>query len=781
MPAMATATEPSASVPSASDSSASPASSAAARPAEGARPFERYFNRELSWLEFNGRVLEEAWSESVPLMERVKFLAITTSNLDEFFMVRVAGLKREVQGGVTTPTTDGLTPAEQLRAIALRTRRLLKRQYSCLNGKVRPMLAAEGIRLVTPADLTEADRRHLDRFFDQTLFPVLTPMAVDAGHPFPVLVNNGLYIAASLTASARGLVPGMDVLLVQVPPVLPRFVALPAEKGERRLLPLEEVIRLYLRDLFRGYTIQAAHCFRVTRDSDLVIDDDIDTSLPEAIQAEIRRRRHGAAVRLETEMDMPADMRARLADALHLGREDVYRLPGMLALSGLFELYEIPGTERLRDEPLPALPVRPAPAEGESWFDVIARGDVIMHHPYQTFEPVIELVDAAADDPDVLAIKQTLYRTAKDSRLCRALIRAAENGKQVAVLMELKARFDEERNLDWARRLEQAGAHVVYGVAGLKTHCKALLIIRREADGIRRYVHLATGNYNERTARLYTDLGLFTARPEIGEDVSGLFNVITGYSRPPTWNLIAMAPTDLCKRVTDLIGREILSGSPASPGRIVAKLNSLVDEEVIDALYAASAAGVQVDLIVRGICRLRPGVPGLSDNIRVHSVVDRFLEHSRIVYFRNGGDEEIYLSSADWMQRNFHKRIEVMFPLLDETARRRTWAVLQAGIKDNVKGWRLDPDGRYRRKSEDPAAAGPSGGNGTAGRDKEKDKDREPFRSQLELYREAREFVAERSDREAFRGRRRGGALSPSPRPRGGKPRNRLAGKPKKG
>ena len=683
------------------------ATSASVSGPPGPKTPERFLNRELSWLEFDGRVLEEACHPDVPLMERVKFLAITFGNLDEFYMVRVAGLKREAAAGSVATTSDGLTPAEQLHRISLRVRRLLRRAYACLNRELRPRLAAEGVRLVGPAELTDADRAALDRFFDQTLMPVLTPMAVDAAHPFPVLVNNGLYIAATLTAVTKSQVPDMDLMLVQVPPVLPRFHALPAAKGDdgraagRRLIALEDIIRLYLGELFRGYEIHTAHCFRVTRDSDIVLDDLDDDevgSLPEAIGQEIRRRRLGAAVRLETDAEMPEALRNRLAESLHLARADVFRLPGLLSLNGLFELYELPGLDRHKDEPLPPQPVLPAPDDGETWFDVIARGDVLMHHPYQSFDPVLELVAQAADDPGVLAIKQTLYRTAKDSRIIRSLIRAAENGKQVAVLMELKARFDEERNLDWARKLEQAGAHVVYGVAGLKTHCKALLIIRREPEGIRRYVHLSTGNYNERTARVYTDLGILSARPDIGEDISSLFNVITGYCRPPTWNVIAMAPTDLSRRVIGMIRREAQLSTPESPGRIIAKLNSLVDEQAIDAMYEASRAGVRIDLIVRGICRLRPGVPGLSENIRVVSVIDRFLEHPRVILFRNGGDEEIYLSSADWMPRNFHKRIELLFPILDESARRRARAVLEAGLRDNVKGWELQPDGLYHRR-----------------------------------------------------------------------------------
>ncbi len=690
---------------------------------------ERFLNRELSWLEFNARVLDEACSGSVPVLERAKFLAITTSNLDEFFMVRVAGLERETHSEHLIRSSDGLTSQEQLDAIALRTRRLLRRQYDCWHRQVKPALRESGIDVVAREDLTEPDRRHLESWYEDDLFPVLTPLAVDASHPFPVLSNAGLYLAVTVEAAPDALAPDIDLILIQVPSVLPRFVRLPANDDQTRLILLEEVIRLHSSDLLSGYRILDIQGFRVTRDSDLSLADENVLNLPEAIQAELRHRKRGTAVRLEVERRMASPLVDRLRDALDLRRDSVYRLPPPLNLSALFELVELPGFSLLRDEPLPPLPPEHAPGDGETWFDVIRREDVLLHHPFQTFDIVIELLEQAAVDRRVLAIKQTLYRTARDSRVIQALVKATENGKQVTVLMEVKARFDEERNLDWARKLEEAGAHVVYGVAGLKTHCKALLIVRREPDGIRRYVHLATGNYNENTAKLYTDLGLLTAREEIGEDVPALFNVVTGYSRPGAWNTITVAPLDLKNRTIDLIERETRLGTVARRGRIVCKMNSLVDEDIIDALYQASQAGVQIDLIVRGICRLRPGVRGLSETIRVCSVVDRFLEHTRVFYFQNGGDEEVYLSSADWMRRNFHARIEAMFPLLDSDVVRVAQAGLEAVLRDNVKSWVLQADGEYRRLQPGDRRripfrildAAPSGD--------------EPFRSQIELYR----------------------------------------------
>ncbi|MEQ8768171.1 MAG: polyphosphate kinase 1 [Planctomycetota bacterium] len=689
---------------------------------------ERFLNRELSWLEFNARVLDEACSAEVPLLERAKFLAITTSNLDEFFMVRVAGLERELQSDHVIRTTDGRTSQEQLDAIALQTRRLLRRQYDCWHRQVKPALAENGIELVGRDQLTDSDRRQLESWYEDDLYPVLTPLAVDASHPFPVLTNTGLYLAVTVEAVPDSLAPDIDLLLIQVPTVLPRYVRLPSRDDKVRMIVLEEVIRMNLGELLGSYQIDEVHCFRVTRDSDLSLDDENVFSLPEAMRAELRHRRKGAAVRLEVERLMPARLVDRLRQALHLRRDSVYRLPPPLNLSSLFELVELPGFPTLRDDPMPPLPAEHHPEEDETWFDAIQRQDILLHHPFHSFDPITELLEQAAEDPKVLAIKQTLYRTSRNSKIIQALIRASEEGKQVTVLMEVKARFDEQRNLDWARKLEAAGAHVVYGVAGLKTHCKALLIIRREPDGIRRYVHLATGNYNENTARLYTDLGLLTARREISEDLPALFNVVTGYSRPIAWSSIAVAPLELKDRTIDLIEREARMGTPARPGRIVAKMNSLVDEDIIDALYRASEVGVQIDLIIRGICRLRPGVKGLSETIRVCSVVDRFLEHTRVMYFENGGDEEIYLSSADWMRRNFHARIEAMFPVLDEESIEVVKAGLEAPLRDNVKGWVLDSEGRYtrlhpgdRRRAPWHVLDGPASS-------------AEPFRSQLELY-----------------------------------------------
>lgn len=660
----------------------------------------RFINRELSWLEFNDRVLEEACIATVPLLERVKFLSICTSNLDEFFMVRVAGHKREVAAGIADRTSDGLTPQEQLRAIALRTRQLLRRQYACFNLQVRPELEKQGIRILRRSQLPDY-REYLRAWYESSLFPLLTPLAIDATHPFPVLANRGLYLAVGVKEPVRGFTPGTDLILIQVPSNLPRYLRLPVAAGSKeiRFAAIEDIARLFLEDLLRGYRVSYSHAFRVTRDSDLTVEEEV-PNLPEAIRLKLRQRLRGDAVRLEVERDMPPELSTRLRRNLRLRSEDLYRLPEPLDLSALGEIPSLPGFDRLRDKPMPGSKVVPHPLLDERWFSVIRRQDVLLLHPFHSFDPVVELLEQAAEDPKVLAIKQTLYRAAQNSRVIQALLRAAEKGKQVTVLMEIKARFDEERNLAWSRKLEEAGAHVVYGVAGLKTHCKALLIVRREEQGSRSYVHLSTGNYNERTAHQYTDIGLLTANPEIGEDVASLFNVLTGYFHPPSWKHIRMAPTDLKDHLLGLIRREAELSRRGGAGRIVAKVNSIVDEEVIDALYEASRSGVSIDLIVRGVCRLRPQVPGLSENIRVLSIIDRFLEHSRVFYFGNSGTPEVYLASCDWMRRNFHSRVEIVFPVLDTANRRSIERLLDLCLRDEAKAWMLRPDGSYRREGK---------------------------------------------------------------------------------
>jgi polyphosphate kinase len=664
-----------------------------------------FLNRELSWLEFNARVLEEAQDRSVPLFERLKFLGIVSSNLDEFFMVRVAGLKKQILGGVAEAREDGLLPPEAFSAVAVRTHALVDAQYRCWGEHILPGLARAGIRLVSPRDFTPEQAEAARAHFSTEVFPALTPLAVDPGHPFPHLRNKSLNIAVLLRREGgrRRRDPGQQQLLavVQVPAVLSRLVRIPSATGTSRAL-LSEVIAAHAGDLFAGFTVRQGAVFRVTRNWDLSIDEEESEDLLSTVQEELRRRDRGAAVRLELAADAPEEITAALVSALKLEPDDVYRVAGPLQLQDLSVLGELDLRPELRVEPVsPALP--PAFDEAESIFDLLSRGDVLLHHPYESFEPVVRFVQEAADDPAVLAIKQTLYRTSGDSPFVQALSRAAENGKQVTVLVEIKARFDEANNIAWARRLEESGVHVVYGVMGLKTHCKVALVVRRDGDGIRRLVHLGTGNYNPQTARVYTDLSLFSAKPALAEDVSNLFNMLTGYAEPPRWQKLSVAPFGLQERLVRLIEREAERARRGEPARVVAKMNSLVDPVVIRALYVASAAGVEIDLLVRGICCLRPGVPGVSERIRVTSVVDRFLEHSRVFAFGAGPAAEVYLSSADWMPRNFHSRVEVLFPVEDAALRARVLdEVLGLALRDTAKARRLGPDGRYRRLPGEP-------------------------------------------------------------------------------
>jgi polyphosphate kinase len=656
-------------------------------------------NRELSWLEFNARVLEEAQDASLPVFERLKFLGIVSSNLDEFFMVRVAGLKKQILGGVAEPSEDGLLPAEQLSAVAARTHALVEAQYRCWREEILPELARAGLLILSPTDFTpeqgEAARAH----FIEKVSPALTPLAVDPGHPFPHLRNKSLNIVVLLRRDGRRRRRDRDeplLAVIQVPAVLRPLVRIPAPAGVAHAL-LSDIIAAYAGDLFPGFTVRQSAVFRVTRNWDLSIDEEESEDLLSTVQEELRRRDRGAAVRLDLAASAPDELATALVSALHLEAADVYRITGPLQLQDLGALAEVDPRPELRVEPIvPAQP--PVFGEEQPIFDVLTGGEVLLHHPYESFDPVVRFVEEAADDPAVLAIKQTLYRTSGDSPFVRALSRAAENGKQVTVLVEIKARFDEANNIAWARRLEEAGVHVVYGVVGLKTHCKVALVVRREGNGIRRFVHLGTGNYNPQTARVYTDLSLFSAKGPLAEDVSSLFNMLTGYAEPPRWQRLAVAPFGLQGEVVRLIEREAERARRGEPARITAKMNSLVDPVVIRALYAASAAGVEVDLLVRGICCLRPGVPGVSDRIRVTSIVDHFLEHSRVFAFGDGAAAEVYLSSADWMPRNFHWRVEVMFPVEDAALRARVMnEVLGLALRDNVKARRLSVDGSYRR------------------------------------------------------------------------------------
>ncbi|UCF42060.1 MAG: polyphosphate kinase 1 [Gemmatimonadota bacterium] len=658
---------------------------------------ERYINREMSWLEFNHRVLEEAGDRSNPLLERLKFLAIFSSNLDEFFEIRVAGLQQQVDAGVEPQDygADGLGPGDQLVAAERKVRELVAEQYRLFNEEVGPALADVGMERVGYADLSAAERLAADSLFQGSVYPVLTPLAVDPGHPFPHVHHKSLNIILRVEAERRD---QRHVAVVQVPSVLDRAVIVTRQDGRLRYVLLEDIIVRHLGELFGGFRVLSHAIFRVTRNADLRIQEEQAEDLLETIEESLRQRLRSDPVRLEVEADADASLVEVLTEAHELEACDVYRVHGPLDLSGLMRLSRVNGFDQYKDEPLVPR-VAPAFAAGEDLFEVIRERDVLVHHPYESFGSVVEFVERAADDPDVLAIKQALYRTSVPSAIITALGRAAQNGKQVTALVELKARADEQNNILWARQLEEAGVHVVYGVVGLKTHCKAALVVRREPEGIRRYLHLATGNYNQVTARVYTDLGLFTANEQLGDDVTALFNLLTGYARGHDWQGLLVAPEGLRERIVDLIEREQRHAEAGQPARIIVKMNALVEHSVIDALYRASQAGVTIDLIIRGICCLRPGLPGVSDTIRVISIVDKFLEHSRVFYFENAGAPELFLGSADWMPRNFFRRIEVMFPVVDPDLRTRIVnEVLETGLADNVKARVLCSDGSYRRR-----------------------------------------------------------------------------------
>jgi polyphosphate kinase len=665
-----------------------------------------FINRELSWLAFNERVLADVRDAGLPIYERLKFFAITTSNLDEFFMVRVAGLKQQLASGVAETAADGMLPAEQLAAISERVHGMVDAVYRLWREELLPKLASHGVAVLTRDRLTAEQKAAAKAYFSSSVFPALTPLAVDPGHPFPHLRNKSLNVAVLLRRDGprrRRNVREASLAVVQVPSVLSRLVSLPPQGMALAVLPLEELISLCAGELFPGYAVEQTAAFRVTRNWDLNVDEEESADLLSTIQEELRRRDRGAAVRLELDAAASAGLESALTSALKLATPDVYRMQGPLQPSDLMSLTELDARPELRVEPfVPAVP--PLLRDEESVLSVIAKRDVLLHHPYESFDPVVRFLEEAAEDPNVLAIKQTLYRTSGDSPIARALTRAVENGKQVAVLVEIKARLDEANNIAWARRMEESGVHVVYGLIGLKTHCKVALVVRREGNGIRRYVHLGTGNYNPTTARQYTDLSLFTARQEIADDVTALFNMLTGYSTAPQWKRLAVAPMGLQEKVLALIQREAEKARRGEPARITAKMNSLVDGGVIRALYAASQAGVRIELLVRGVCCLRPGVPGVSENIRVLSVVDRFLEHSRVFAFGEGPQAEVWMSSADWMPRNFVRRIETMFPVEDPLIRQRLLEeVLGVALKDNVKARRLERDGTYVPVGQDGA------------------------------------------------------------------------------
>jgi polyphosphate kinase len=656
---------------------------------------ENFINRELSWLEFNRRVLEEAQDPTQPLLERVKFLTIFSSNLDEFFEIRVAGIKQQIESETSDIGPDGMSPTDTFNNIRQVVRQLVGTQYALWKNELIPELGKNGIWIREVGELNAKRAAWARRYFQEEVFPMLTPLAVDASHPFPQLLNksHNLLVRAK---TQRGGEPLHAV--VQVPRVVPRLIAMPRTKGEPwEYIYLASLIKQHIAELFPGLILDGVHAFRVTRNSDLYIDDEEAENLLRTIEQELRRSSRGDAVRLEVEADCPKDFRELLTEFFDLSDADVYKVDGPLSMTHLAPLLANDAFAKLKDRPFqPARdPALPAHAD---IFEVMRRQDVLLHHPYDSFDPIVELIEEAAQDPQVLALKITLYRTSGDSPIVEALIDAASAGKQVTAIVELRARFDEAANIQWARRLEEAGAHVIYGVVGLKTHCKALLIVRRDADRLRHYVHLGTGNYHSRTARSYTDFSLLTSEPQLTDEVAIVFNTLTGLADYPGLKKLMVAPFDMKQRLIGMIERERDHALAGRPSRIIAKLNSLVDQEVIEKLYEASCAEVTIDLIVRGICCLRPKIPRLSENIRVISIVGRFLEHSRIYYFENGGQPDLYLSSADWMPRNFLRRIEVAFPIENPALRDEIVnGVLPKFMHDRVKARELQPDGRYRR------------------------------------------------------------------------------------
>ncbi len=654
-----------------------------------------YTNRELSWLLFNRRVLSEAKDKQNPLFERLKFLSITASNLDEFFMIRVASLKDMVNAGYKKTDIAGYTPKQQLALLEEETHELVKEQYSVYKRALVPQLKANGLRIIEHhEELTKKEGEYIDRYFADHIYPVLTPMAVDSSRPFPLIRNKSLNIGALL--QKKGEKEELEFATVQVPSVLSRIVLLPSENESTSVILLEEVIERNIRQLFLNYDIVCAHPFRIMRNADLTIEEDEAEDLLKEIEKQLKTRQWGQAIRLEVEEDMDERLLAIIGRELAISTEEIYNINGPLDLTFLMKMYGMEGFDGLkREEYTPQNhPLLPPDAD---IFEQIKKGDILLHHPYQSFTPIVNFIKTAAKDPDVLAIKQTLYRVSGNSPIIAALAQAADNGKQVSVLVELKARFDEEHNIVWAKKLEKAGCHVIYGLVGLKTHSKITLVVRREEDGIRRYVHLGTGNYNDATAKIYTDTGLLTCNEEIGEDATAVFNMLSGYSEPLTWNKLALAPLWLKQRFLYLIRRETEFARSGSKGHIIAKVNSLCDRDVIEALYEASCAGVKIELIVRGICCLKVGIPGVSENIQVRSIVGNFLEHARIFFFENGGRTEIYMGSADWMPRNLERRVEILFPIEDEELKAQALHILESQLKDNVKAHICKSDGSYVR------------------------------------------------------------------------------------
>ena len=651
---------------------------------------EYYINRELSWLRFNLRVLRESGVKAMPLLERLKFVCISASNLDEFFMVRVAGLYNQLENGINKKDAAGLTVEEQLKLIAKSAHMQMKAKYRYLFSILKE-LRKEGIMISRVGDVEESGKQWLEEYYREIVYPVLTPMAVDASRPFPFLMNRSLNLAVELINNegqhSRG--------FVQVPSVLPRIIEV-ERCSQRTFVFLEEVIIIHCQDLFKGCEILDIVPFRITRDSDLDVDEEDMENLLKEIEISLRKRKRGASVRLEILKTRNQSIKKFLAENLDLTEQAIYEINGPLDVTCFFKFIKLLNEPKWEFEPF--VPQKPLELpKMDNLFDRIREHDILFHHPYESFEAVIKLVSDAANDPNVLAIKQTLYRVSGNSPIVGALAKAAENGKQVTVLVELKARFDEENNIIWARRLEKAGCHVIYGLMGLKTHAKIILIVRKEPDGIKRYVHLGTGNYNDNTAKLYTDIGLMTANDQFGSDASAFFNLLSGYSDPPVWNKLVMAPLGLRQKLYELIDNEITQVKKGHEGHIIAKMNSLIDKEITKKLYEASMGGVKIELIVRGICGLKPGLPGISENITVRSIVGRQLEHSRIFYFANGGSEQVYLSSADWMPRNLNERVELFFPVESARHIKRIKGILELVLKDNVGAHILQSNGSYRR------------------------------------------------------------------------------------
>lgn len=660
---------------------------------------EYYWNRELSWLGFDERILEEARDRQIPLFERMKFLSITSSNLDEFFMVRVASLKDMVHAGYEKTDIAGMSPKVQLSHISERTHRLVDEQYRVYLKSLLPSLRHVGIHMISShEDLTKEQGEFVDAYFEENIYPVLTPMAMDSSRPFPLIRNKTLNLGALIRKkSARKNREGLEFATVQVPSVLPRYVELPRdENGERYLILLEQIIERNIGKLFLSYHVVCTCPYRIMRNADLSIDEDEAADLLKEIQKQLKKRQWGEVIRLEAEAGMDPRLLAILKKEFGIKEEDLFLINGPLDLTFLMKMYGLDGFEEYKTPKYTPQPVAALQNEDDI-FTNIRKGDILLHHPYDTFDPVVEFVKKAAVDPDVLAIKQTLYRVSGNSPIIAALAKAAENGKQVSVLVELKARFDEEHNIVWAKMLEKAGCHVIYGLLGLKTHSKITLVVRREEDGIRRYVHLGTGNYNDSTAKLYTDCGMFTCDEKIGQDATAVFNMLSGYSEPGSWNKLVVAPLWMRNRFLHLIEMERLHAENGRKAHIIAKMNSLCDQEIIAALYAASTAGVKIDLIVRGICCLKTGIPGVSENITVRSIVGNFLEHARIFYFYSDGYEEIYMGSADWMPRNLDKRVEIIFPVEDEKLKKELKHILEIQLADNTKAHILQPDGSYKK------------------------------------------------------------------------------------